>query len=239
MSVTISGKTVINNLGIVTDGLIVYYDPGNTDSYPGSGSNLSDLIGDSDSTLYGVSFLTNPSRLYFNSDYAESDSLPSDLHGDPDFTVCGWFQKSGVDWIQGATWGLGGSSVLNNINSYNHDDTNDIAIDLWGNTTFVTGEQYTDDFKFISWCKTSGAFDTSNISIYVNTTEFTGNDLTASRSGGTSVNISSSGKITLGRAGTTNNYYSNVNMGPFMVYNRVLSAPEIQQNYNALRDRFD
>lgn len=230
---------VINNIGIVTDGLIVYYDPGNTDSYPGSGSVLSDLINDNDATLYSTSFFSSPSRLNFRSSYGETDSLPSDLHGDPDFTVCGWFQKSGDDWTHGATWGLGERSSLNNINSYNHDDTNDIAIDLWGNTTFVTGEQYTDDFKFISWCKTSGAFDTSNISIYVNTTEYTGSDLTASRSSGTSVNISSAGKITLGRAGTQDAYYSNVNMGPFMIYNRVLSASEIQQNYNALRGRFE
>ena len=40
-----------NNAPIVTDGLVFYVDAGNSNSYPGSGTTWSDLIGSNDGAL--------------------------------------------------------------------------------------------------------------------------------------------------------------------------------------------
>ena len=43
--------SVKSSVGVVTDGLVFYVDAGNGNSYPGSGTTWSDLVGGNDGTL--------------------------------------------------------------------------------------------------------------------------------------------------------------------------------------------
>ena len=45
-------------------------------------------------------------------------------------------------------------------------------------------------------------------------------------------------KFVIGAAANTTQYYFNGEIGPIQIYNRVLSAQEVKQNYNALKSRF-
>lgn len=230
---------------IVTRGLIIHLDAADRTSYSPISTQWNDLSGNDNIGVIkngsqGSHTFTdvNGGSLNFDSQYMNNYPTPPQLEGDPSFTICGFFKKTG-DWNQGATWGIGGGSgqSLKGINSFNHNNQNNIAIDLWGTSTYSTGEEYTDDWKFVAWRKKAGSFTTSNISIHVNETEYTGGNLIVLRGGSGTPNINNTG-IFLGRAGNQGAYYSKVSIAKFMVYNRMLSPTEVIQNYNADKARF-
>lgn len=228
---------------IVTDGLILHLDAGNKSSYPGSGTVWSDLSGNSNNGVLtnGPTFDSgNGGSITFDgqNDYTIIETTPDSLQGNPAFTVEGWFKRSG-DWSGGATWGIGGDGTRQGINSFNSSGTNEIAIDLWGNSTYSSGQTYsTTEWKHCVWTYNGDGFTTSNIVIYVNTTPYTAANLITIRGGSGTPVINSSG-IVLSRAGvSTNNYYGKPIISNFKIYNRVLSANEVLQNYNATKARF-
>jgi hypothetical protein len=74
----------------------------------------------------------------------------------------------------------------------------------------------------------------SNFKFYVN-----GNvSLVTDPTFGTPTTIPTSQTFSVGRAGTENQAYYNSNIAQVSIYNRALTATEIQQNYNATRSRF-
>ena len=228
---------------IVTDSLIFAVDAVNKKSYPGSGTTWANLAGTDNGTLFNSPTFSadDGGNISFDgtNDYMKVTTTPSSLQGNPNFTICGWFKRSG-DWSGGATWGIGGDGGSQGINSWNYNNTNEITIDLWGRTTLSTGQTYsTTEWKFITWCKTAGAFNTTNISIYVNLVKYTGSDLSVLR-GSTSntPNINSNGIVLSRAGGATNNYYGKPIISNFMIYDRVLTEQEITQNYNTLKPRF-
>lgn len=226
---------------IVTDGLVFALDAANHKSYPGSGTAWDDISGYKNNATISNATFNSDNGGYFeffppDSAYVYTSTTPTVLQGDPNFTVCGWFKRTAV--IAGASpWGLGGGTNLQGINAYNYNGSNDIALDLWGTSTYSTGLDYSLDWQFLAWCKTAGSFTTSNVSIYVDLVEYTGGDLTVLRGGSGTPNINSSG-IFLGRAGSVNGYYAGIDISHFMIYNRILSLPELTQNYNTLKSRF-
>ena len=102
---------------IITNGLVLSLDAANNKSYPRSGTTWTDLSGNSNTgTLTnGPSFNDgNQGSIVFDgiNDYASlSTTTPTDLQGNPAFTVDGWFKSNG-DWTGGATWGIGGGGFL-------------------------------------------------------------------------------------------------------------------------------
>jgi hypothetical protein len=219
---------------VITDGLILEIDASNLSSYPGSGTSIYDLSGEGNNgTLINGPTFDPDGAIVFdgtNDHVTLGGATPISLQGNPAFTVEGWFKISG-DWSGGSTWGIGGSGQ--NINSYNHGNTNGISIDLWGNTTLSSPEDYSSDvYKHCVWTYNGSTFTTSNIIIYVNGVAYTGNDFTVHRgNSGTTPNINSAGMV-LGRAGVNvDNYYGKPIINKFRIYDRVLSQSEILQNY--------
>jgi hypothetical protein len=172
-------------------------------------------------------------------DYLATSTTPASLQGNPTLTVEGVFKRNGTI-IQDGLWGIGGGTSLQGICSWNLTLNNEIGIDLWGTSTYGTGQTYSDtEWKHIVWTYNGTSFTTSNISIFVNGTKYTGGSLITRRGGSGIPNINSSG-ITLGRIhSTTSNYHANGQIANFKVYNRVLSDKEVQQNYRAYKNRFD
>jgi hypothetical protein len=172
-------------------------------------------------------------------DYISFGTTPTELQGNPTFTVEGVFKRNGTI-IEDGFWGIGGAIPLQGICSWNYILYNEIGIDLWGTSTYGTGQTYSDtEWKHIVWTYNGTSFTTSNISIFVNGTKYTGGNLITRRGGSGTPNINTAG-IVLGKIHSgTNNYNANGNIANFKVYNRVLSDNEVQQNYNAYKNRFN
>jgi hypothetical protein len=231
-------------LDIVRDGLVLWLDAGDRTSYPGGGTTWRDLsLGGNNGTLNnGPTFdASNGGSIVFDGvdDFAPlGGETPVSLRGNVPFTVEGWFKRSG-NWTQGATWGIGGDNTLNGINSWNNNNTNEITIDLWGTSTYTTGQTYSDViWKHCVWVYLGSSFTRENIIIYINNFPYTSAGLTIIRGGAGTPNINSNGLV-LSRAGrNTNLYYGKPIISNFRIYNRALSANEVLQNFNATRGRF-
>lgn len=232
------------NPRVVTDGMVLCLDAANAKSYPGTGTTWTDLSGNgrNGTLVNGPAYISdNGGSIAFSgtNDYMSiSGATPAELQGNPSFSVEGWFKKTS-SWTQGATWGIGGNSVGQGINTWNFNSTDQITIDFWGTSTYSTGQTYSSTaWKHIVWTYNGEGFTTSNIVIYVDGVSYTGNGLTTLRGGTGTPAINSSG-IVVGRAGTTtNNYYCKAAISNFKIYSRVLTAAEIKQNFNALRGRY-
>lgn len=230
---------------IVTNGLVLALDAGNTQSYPGSGTTWTDLsgLGNNGTLTNGPTFSSaDKGSIVFdgvNDHVLIAGSTPTQLQGNPSFSVEGWFKRNS-SWTAGSTWGIGGDvSSLQGINSWNYNNTNEIAIDLWGRTTYTTGQTYSSTaWQHIVWTYNGTSFATSNIIIYINQIAYTGSGLTSLRGSPGTPAINANG-IVIGRAGPqTANYYSAPLIANFRIYSRVLTPAEVAQNFNALRGRF-
>jgi len=226
---------------IVRDGLVFYVDAANPRSYISGSTVWTDLSrsGNNGTLTNGPTFNTsNGGNIVFDGfdDFVSVSSI-NNIQGNNPLTVSGWFRRSG-DWSNGASWGIGGGSSLTGINSWNFNSANQISVDLWGTSTYTTNQTYSlTEWKHIVWTYNGAGFTTSNIIIYINTVPYTSTNLTILRGGGGTPNII--GGLVLGRADVTNNlYYGRPIISNFQIYNRVLTATEVLQNFNATRSRF-
>lgn len=223
--------SVKSNIGVVTDGLVFYVDAGNANSYPGSGTTWSDLVGANDGTLTnGPTYdSANGGSIVFDGvdDYVDcgANNLFS---GNTSFSLSGWLnvkthsgyglalyignaaskQSAWIGWCNAAQTGtaqtIGGGLYGTNLGSGVEENTG------WHNVTLT--------------------YDTSSLKLYID------GSLTNSRSE-SGANISSS-SIRLGRSNTGTTYDYNGDSSSLLIYNKALSASEITQNYNALKNRF-
>ena len=223
---------------VTREDLLVAWDFGSTRTYSGTGSTINNLLKDSyDGTITGATYNSAGHFTFDGSnDYIANTSTPSELQGNAAFTVEGIFRRVGTIYQDGL-WGIGGNAAQGGICSWNYSN-NEIGIDLWGTTTFGTGETYsTTEWKHIVWTYNGTSFTNSNISIFVNNTKYTGTDLITRRGGSGTPNINSAG-ITLGKIHpTVNSYWANGEIKYFRVYSRVLTDDEVAGNYNALKAR--
>lgn len=207
---------------IVTNGLVLCLDAGNTRSYPGSGTTWTDLSGNGrNATVVGSPTFTNG---YFD---ATSDSnyftLASYSHGTSDFTYSMWMTIDTVDSL--STLFENGSWTDTLL--FRH-ETSNIAVyaegALYGTFAFtpVAGTWYNIVFKRES----SVAYAYTN-----------GNQIGSTF--GLSVDISlANPNMWLMRSQHTTGQSNDGKVAAFSLYSRALSENEIKQNFNALRGRF-
>ena len=150
-----------------------------------------------------------------------------------DFSLCIWFQTSvtsstGTQWYQGQ--GLLDSEVPGSVNDFGLAYLNNKAVFGTGATdTTIQGTTSLNDgvWRYIvaTRNKTTGA-----ISLYVNgTLEASGTGNTNSLNAATYIYIGSSN----GGVGTNGSINGNVALA--QIYNKVLTAAEVLQNYNATK----
>jgi hypothetical protein len=92
-------------LTIVTNGLVLNLDAGNSSSYIGSGNSWNDLSGSNNGTLSNVTFESSPKALVFNGSTSRA-SFSSGITAGDNLTYEAWIYR------------LGGSGVIANINSW-------------------------------------------------------------------------------------------------------------------------
>jgi hypothetical protein len=227
---------------IASDALVLYLTAGDTASYPGTGNIWYDVAGSNNGTLTnGPTFDSgNGGSIAFDgiNDYVTIASTPPSLQGNSNLTVCGWFKRTQSSVQQRGVWGIGGEATGGGLCSWNYDNTNEIAIDLWNTSTFTTGVTYPlNEWVFVAWQKIAGNMTRANCIIWRNLVSYTGNQLTVLRSEGPSPNINNYG-CTLGSISRTTGYCLGMNIASFSVYNKILSSDEITQIFNANRWRF-
>jgi hypothetical protein len=224
---------------VVKEGLVLHLDAGNTASYPGNGTNWIDLTGSGNNgtltngptfdSANGGSILFDGTNDYVNlgsnSSYNLSNNFtlscwvnPSQLgHGNGD-ELCSLATGSPAPYISyGLEWmdtGRFRFSIGNTSNQF---------LNYLSNSTYSLN----------NWYNVVGTYDGSTIRLYVN------NVLQNSTSVSTTVTYSAN-QMTVGTW-----FYdispSNALTGRIShvkIYNRALTASEIQQNFNATRGRY-
>ena len=225
---------------IVTDGLVLALDAGNTKSYPGSGTTWYDKVGGYNASITnGPTFSTNNNgHLTFDgtNDYATSATVSYPSTWTDPFSLEVWFKvDTGLTWYnQGSgTCIVGRGSYGGSIGLFRGSTDNQVA--FWvrtGSNIFdPRGTVVRDKFQHLV-----GVWDgVDTARLYINGV-FTSNE--------TSTNISgtpdSGGYRVMGNIafGGNNGLYGAGDLAIMKVYSKALSASEVLQNYNAAKSRF-
>jgi len=219
-----------NNAPIVTDGLVFYVDAGNSKSYPGSGTTWSDLIGNNNGTLTnGPTFdSANAGSVVFDGvdDYIQFNQSISLTEA----TFIAWIKKDGQqnNWTGilfsrggGGVTGLGYKSNTNQIGYHWNDSSS--TYNWSSGLTPPDGEWCMAVISVSSTAATAYLYQESGTTSATNTVSHSSTTL---------------GNLVIGRdpKGASRSMSGNFAIG--QIYNKALSAAEILQNYNALKNRF-
>ena len=215
-----------NNAPIVTDGLVFYVDAGNSKSYPGSGTTWTDLVGSNDGTL------TNGPTY----DSGNGGSVVFD--GGNDYASIGYTQPAQSSTTS-FTWSIW---IYLPAGGHNNNDV------IFGNRY---GPQNLQFIKITptSWEYYSGGGE--NISYNVPDNQWL--NLCVVKDQGTHYYYSNGSQV--GTRSSTRSVVANpvfmaadayngvkesanVKFATAMIYEKGLSASEVLQNYNALKNRF-
>jgi hypothetical protein len=212
----------------VTSGLVLYLDAANSKSYPGSGTTWTDLSGNGNNgtLVNGVGYSgSNLGSLSFDGvDDVVNTSYSPQLN---DFTIIAWFRSTGgtlnynrivdKDYVAGMWLGR----------------QNNIA-NSWGGGVLETSSPFgryitlTDNQWHMIVSRRQGTTHT----IY-------GDGITNSVSGTVSSTALSTARFSFGNWYNANNTQRLTgNIAQVSIYNRALTAQEIQQNFNATKSRF-
>lgn len=231
--------------GIVQDGLVLHLDAGVKESYGGAGSTIRDISGNGrNGTLYnGPTFSRSgqkPSISFDGSNEFIAVSSPSNTFdwtpsgvGLNELTVDLWVKSEDtVGQYFSKPWGGGQYNININYNTFSLYCGTGKSISI---SSLATGD----------WENVVGVANSTQMASYRNGTVYTNfvNHGITSNSPpiGTAQNqpLCIMFLVNYG-TGTYNlpQYAVSGNVGCFRIYNRVLSADEISQNYNATRHRF-
>ncbi len=207
---------------IVTDGLVLCLDAGNTKSYPGIGTAWTDLSGRGNTgTLTNAPTYnsSNGGSLVFNTVGQEySTSLTTTTFTNTTQSI--WFKWSGVNVANTITYlGNSGSNGLGLYIGSSGAPSNQLGV-LYGGISYnALPSSITLTTNWSNFVVTRSSNTTT---LYQNGSLFTSTTSTPATSASYSFGSPSNG-----------GNISNINF-----YNRALTAAEIQQNFNALRGRF-
>jgi hypothetical protein len=218
-----------NNAPIVTDGLVFYVDAGNDNSYPGSGTTWSDLIGGNNGTLANgptYSSANGGSIVFDGSDDEVSGFSSLNLvtsNNNDKFTLCAFVKidsfkdYSGIVHLQSQvgmfTSSDGGFSIQSDGDNAGASPANTQIND--GGWHYIC-TSYEERVEYKGWKDGQLVFTVS-----------TGNS--ENPDAGQTVNIG-------GGMGTPTETDGQIAL--VQIYNKVLNDSEVLQNYNALKNRF-
>jgi len=227
---------------IITDGLLRCLDVGNSRSYPGSGSTITDLSETKDNgTNNGASYNSDdPKNFSFgNNDYISGTSFYNSRDAG---SVEVWFQhnqsthsQAGMIYFEGSANGFGDEkemqlSVLTDgtLNIFFEGGSNDLNLSQSGSISANTWTCATATFTGL----TSG----KSAKIYVNGSLNTSGSATGSYSGGSASSASYIGRTATQISGEYRGLVGKIAI--VRCYNKQLSDAEVLENYAALRGRF-
>ena len=227
---------------VTTNGLVLSLDAGDRNSYVSGSTTWFDLAGTNNGTLTnGPTFNTGSGgSIVFDgvNDYVKSTSVNGTgimnptLYGEV-ISVNIWVQSTSTRTSQyvittGAYTGTvtGFAFIINDVDFSGND--------FIGIRTSTKGYNYSSNFISINeWVNVCFATDGTNMYVYKNGS-LIGTVLGGSVGSGESNNAG----LQISGPNNTSGFYLVGNLSSTLIYNRALSAQEVQQNYNALKGRF-
>lgn len=213
--------------GIVTQGLIMHLDAGNSSSYPGTGSTWYDISGNSnDATLTQVSSSGTPAT------YSSSDGGVIEFDGVDDKVSC--LNLSSYSNLTIEMW----IYDTRNLSAADGDIATYAGRGSGGSYTFTTGGAFKTDGNGNANRTVNATVPPQNQwyhfcyvkngSLWLDNTEYS----SSSGSDG------SYGSLQIGESRTDVSSYLNGKVSNVRVYNRSLTSAEVSKNYNATKGRF-
>lgn len=233
---------VTYNPGVVTNGLVLCLDAGNTKSYPGSGTTWTDLSGNGNNGTL-VNTPTYNTSGYFDFDYTQSENVTFSNTSSLQFlnrlpyTLEAWVYPTRNPGANNWTGIFDReSNAGSGRDGYNLYFLGSVGTDTYFFTERFTSGTYNQSSVTLSqsitvnnWHHIVGTYDGTTLSLYRNGS-LVGTPAT------TTGNITNTSKsLTIGVRG--GNYFGG-RISNTKIYNRALTTTEIQQNFNALRGRF-
>ena len=225
------------NPRMVTNGLVLALDAGNTKSYPGSGTTWSDLSGNGNNgtLLNDVGYnSSNNGIMIFDgtNDYCNIANTSIGNFATSDFSVSCWAKAASGAAV---TRGLFSKYDPHSGNGTGwfifHRDgqiwvriTQDLAAPLEMSQIIVS-------VPTSVWYNITITRTTNYFSLYINGVLYQTNTTT------NIINCSSTGPLRIG-SGYSSGYYYIGDVGAASIYDRAISAAEVSQNFNALRGRY-
>ena len=209
---------------IVQNGLVAVFDAGSTRSYPGTGTVWYNLIGAVNGTLSASSIGTTTAGTMTFDGVDDSIDIPLASLASTDFTVIGVTQRTNAAAGRIIS-GKNNNWLLGQWSSY---------MRQYYPLGWVTGAgaspaaNTTDDLQTHIWCGT-GDISGDTYKLRDDNVEYTTNTTAGSQG---------PNGFSLGRYATASTEYAIGTITLLLVYNRVLTDAEIDQNFNAQRTRF-
>jgi hypothetical protein len=205
---------------IVRTGMVLDLDAGMNSSYSGSGEIWTDLsgIGNNGTLTNGPTYSSsNGGSLVFDGvDDNVTSSLSSSLG--TQFSISVWFKKN--------------NNNVGNLVNFQGSPTLELLVDQTNQLNIWDGANHLYSFTTTigTWYNMTVVKNSTNFLLYVN------NNSSPVLNFVSSYNNTNTNFI-IGKHPTASNYI-NGNIAQVSIYNRALTAAEISQNYNALRNRF-
>ena len=209
---------------IVTNGLVLFLDAGNTKSYPGTGTSWLDISGnDRVATVNGSPvFADGCFDITGDTTYVSMTSAVLNPRAN-DFTYSCWVKFDAVDSLDTIfEHGLYTDGILFRYQSN--------LFSLYVETPLIGTFAWTATLNV--WVNIVLRRQSNSVTCYINGGQI-GNALTL-----TTDIVISNANLFLMRSQHTTSQFTNGKIAQFSIYNRALSLDEIEQNFNALRGRF-
>ena len=215
------------NPTIVSNGLVVAYDPANPKCYPGSGVTFYDLSGNGNhGTLTNGPTISNNLAKYTVFDGSNDYIVSSNNTG-----IAGTAPRTIMAW---AWMGNVSSSVIARIGA--SADNQAYEMQVWSSKLIMhryagapSHVESTSTVKLNRWYHFAISYDGSNVKFYIDGTY----------DGASSMSLNTANApLYVGYPVWGGNGHMNGNVSQTLLYNRELSASEINQNYNATKGRY-
>lgn len=211
--------------GIITSGLTLHIDAGNSSSYTGSGSTWIDIAGTADNiTLVGTPSYTSgtPSYFSFNGSSQYGTGSAANILPSTSYTKFVWFYLNSYADNNLVSSATGGHFIyFNSSNKMYCGHAN------WSNYIDFPSVA---TFSLSTWYNAALTFTTSDgMSLYINGSldnTYTVNKTARGGNGSTNVATFGGGNLLNGR------------ISKVLCYNRALTAAEVLQNFNADKSKF-
>lgn len=216
---------------ISTSGLVLCLDSGNTKSYPGTGTSAKNIISDVNGTLGGgLAFSSTNGGIFTFDGSNDSIIFPEDSALNTQTpTVEVWVKTNAVS--QNGFWFEKGQ-VNTQYALFQEGSVIQWRMNIGGITNLsTTTSTY---MNTTNWYQVVATYTSGSRLLYINGVLVNSD----SQTGSITTNANGMSIGVYGGFNGSRGYYYNGNIACVRVYNRVLTAAEVRQNFNALRGRF-
>lgn len=211
--------------GIVTDGLLVYYDAADTNSYPGTGTDIFNLAGASyDGVLTNGPGFNTFSGGSIDMDGSDDSINITGLDLQQDFSLEFWVHQDQLNTF--CLGGQGTTATRSGLHMWFISDSS-LRFGLYASDLDATGLSVSTN----TWYHYVLTYDSTTYEkkIYLNS---------VLKNSGTGGEYIGSGTFRIGATYSSGGSYGNGRFAQFRMYNKVLSADEITQNYTVTAETF-